>query len=118
MPSAVDEQPGASSPKLSGGRHPKPSRGWSRYLGCAEEFHADTLYDVSSSGIYKIKGVSDVFAGRVEHGIMKPGECPGDNVDFNIKGLDKNKYDSFRRRDGVQEGDSARSRRKLSKRRT
>ena len=46
--------------------------------------------DVSSSGIYRIKGVSDVFAGRVEHGIVKPGECPGDNVDFNIKGLDKN----------------------------
>ena len=21
---------------------------------------------------------------------MKPGECPGDNVDFNIKGLDRN----------------------------
>ena len=55
----------------------------------AEELHDDTLYDVSSFGIYKIKGVGDVFAGRVEHGTVKPRECPGDNVDFNIKGLDK-----------------------------
>ena len=45
---------------------------------------------MSSFGIYKIKGVGDVIAGFVEHGIVKPGECPGDNVDFNIKGLDKN----------------------------
>ena len=53
MPSAVDEQPGASLPELSG-----------RILVDAEEFHADTLYDMSSSGINKIKGVGDVFAGR------------------------------------------------------
>merc|ERR1712230_254321 len=33
------------------------------------------------SGIYKIKGVGDVLAGRAE---------PGDNVGMNIKGLDKN----------------------------
>ena len=59
-------------------------------MGDAEEFHADKLYDVSSSGINKNKSVGDVFAGRVEHGIVKPGECPGDNVDFNIKRLDKN----------------------------
>ena len=55
-----------------------------------EGFHADTLCDVSSSGIYKLKGVGGVFAGRVEHGIVKPGDCPGDNVDFNIRGLDMN----------------------------
>ena len=57
----------------------------------AEEFHVDTLYDVLDkvckvpsrpltapmrmpiSGIYKIKGVGDVLAGRVEQGIVKPG---------------------------------------------
>merc|ERR1712135_113493 len=66
------------------------------------EFHVDTLYDVLDkvykvpsrplsaamrmpiSGIYKIKGVGDVLAGRVEQA------CPGDNVGLNIKGLDKN----------------------------
>merc|ERR1711874_862237 len=37
------------------------------------------------SGIYKIKGVGDVLAGRVEQGQVKPG----DNVGLNIKGLDK-----------------------------
>eukprot|EP00421_Protoceratium_reticulatum_P017214 CAMPEP_0168396386 /NCGR_PEP_ID=MMETSP0228-20121227/20522_1 /TAXON_ID=133427 /ORGANISM="Protoceratium reticulatum, Strain CCCM 535 (=CCMP 1889)" /LENGTH=55 /DNA_ID=CAMNT_0008409827 /DNA_START=1 /DNA_END=165 /DNA_ORIENTATION=- len=26
------------------------------------------------SGIYKIKGVGDVLAGRVEQGVVKPGE--------------------------------------------
>merc|ERR1719198_2612899 len=54
--------------------------------------HIDTLYDVFDkffgvpdrpssapmrmpiSGIYKIKGVGDVLAGRVEQGIVKPGE--------------------------------------------
>merc|ERR1712160_111010 len=46
------------------------------------------------SGIYKIKGVGDVLAGRVEQGVVKPGEevdfaNPGDNVGLNIKGLDK-----------------------------
>ena len=51
----------------------------------AEGLHADTLRDVSITGIYKI-----VFAGRVEHGIVKFGECPGDNEDLNIKDLDKN----------------------------
>merc|ERR1712166_600988 len=90
--------------------------------------HVDTVYDfldkvckvperpcsapmrMPISGIYKIKGVGDVLAGRVEQGIVKPGEevvflpthtasnpCtgkdftgPGDNVGLNIKGLDKN----------------------------
>merc|ERR1711935_891992 len=37
------------------------------------------------SGIYKIKGVGDVLAGRVEQGLVKPGE----DVGLNIKGLDK-----------------------------
>ena len=71
------------------------------------------------SGIYKIKGVGDVLAGRIEQGIVKPrggglhahphpaNPCegkvftiemhhkrvdeakPGDNVGMNIKGLDK-----------------------------
>ena len=63
-----------------------------------------TLYDVSSFGIYKIKGVGDVFAGRVEHLIVKPGVCPGDNVDFNIKGLDKINMARSRDVRGVQEG--------------
>merc|ERR1719313_2849590 len=54
--------------------------------------HIDTLYDVFDkffgvpdrpssapmrmpiSGIYKIKGVGDVLAGRVEQGIVKPGD--------------------------------------------
>ena len=40
----------------------------------AEESHVDTLYDVLSLGICKIKGVGDVLAGRVEQGIVKPGE--------------------------------------------
>jgi elongation factor 1-alpha len=57
-----------------------------------ETIHVDTLYDVFNnffrvperpssapmrmpiSGIYKIKGVGDVLAGRVEQGIVKPGE--------------------------------------------
>merc|ERR1712119_47840 len=57
-----------------------------------ETVHVDTLYDVFDkvckvperpssaamrmpiSGIYKIKGVGDVLAGRVEQGIVKPGE--------------------------------------------
>merc|ERR1712037_339963 len=57
-----------------------------------ETIHVDTLYDVLDkmvalpardtakpmrtpiSGIYKIKGVGDVLAGRVEQGIVKPGE--------------------------------------------
>merc|ERR1719455_1579 len=57
-----------------------------------ETIHIDTLYDVFDkffgvpdrpssapmrmpiSGIYKIKGVGDVLAGRVEQGIVKPGE--------------------------------------------
>merc|ERR1711924_399364 len=43
------------------------------------------------SGIYKIKGVGDVLAGRVEQGLAKRVEQakPGDNVGMNIKGLDK-----------------------------
>ena len=40
----------------------------------AEEFHVDTLYDVLSLGILKIRGVGDVLTGRVEQGIVKAGE--------------------------------------------
>merc|ERR1711997_126511 len=57
-----------------------------------ETIHVDTVYDVLDklcrvperpisapmrmpiSGIYKIKGVGDVLAGRVEQGVVKPGE--------------------------------------------
>merc|ERR1712159_132007 len=57
-----------------------------------ETIHCDTLYDVFDSlfrvperpssapmrmpisGIYKIKGVGDVLAGRVEQGVVKPNE--------------------------------------------
>ena len=57
-----------------------------------ENLHVDCLYDVLDtycrvptrpisapmrmpvSGIYKIKGVGDVLAGRVEQGVVKPGE--------------------------------------------
>merc|ERR1712216_343864 len=69
--------------------------GW--WKGCdvlygKETVHIDTLYDcfdtffrvperpssapmrMPISGIYKIKGVGDVLAGRVEQGIVKPGE--------------------------------------------
>merc|ERR1711908_191080 len=69
--------------------------GW--WSGCdvligSETLHVDTLYDVLDklcrvperpmsapmrmpiSGIYKIKGVGDVLAGRVEQGVVKPGE--------------------------------------------
>merc|ERR1719152_760498 len=44
------------------------------------------------SGIYKIKGVGDVLAGRVEQGVINKAQeeaNPGDNVGLNIKGLDK-----------------------------
>merc|ERR1711871_575406 len=92
--------------------------------------HIDTLYDCLNdmckppgrndsaamrmpvSGIYKIKGVGDVIAGRIEQGLVKPTHTPanacggkvftiemhhtrhdvakpGDNVGLNIKGLDK-----------------------------
>merc|ERR1711966_334337 len=58
----------------------------------SDSIHCDTLYDVFDSlfrvperpssapmrmpisGIYKIKGVGDVLAGRVEQGIVKPNE--------------------------------------------
>jgi elongation factor 1-alpha len=58
----------------------------------SETIHVDTMYDVFDkffrvpqrpssapmrmpiSGIYKIKGVGDVLAGRVEQGLVKPGE--------------------------------------------
>merc|ERR550537_1931080 len=58
----------------------------------SETIHVDTLYDCLNnmcrvpsrptdaamrlpiSGIYKIKGVGDVLAGRVEQGIVKPNE--------------------------------------------
>ncbi|CAK0883584.1 unnamed protein product, partial [Prorocentrum cordatum] len=69
--------------------------GW--WKGCDVEYgketiHVDTVYDVLDvmcrvperptsapmrmpiSGIYKIKGVGDVLAGRVEQGVVKPGE--------------------------------------------
>merc|ERR1719378_632914 len=57
-----------------------------------QKLHIDTLFDVldemarppvrpmeaamrlPGSGIYKIKGVGDVLAGRVEQGTVKPGE--------------------------------------------
>merc|ERR1711881_759860 len=57
-----------------------------------EKLHIDTLHDALNemarppvrpmeapmrlpvSGIYKIKGVGDVVAGRVEQGVVKPGE--------------------------------------------
>merc|ERR1712185_254046 len=61
-------------------------------LVASEKLHVDTLYDcldkmcrvpdrpisapmrMPISGIYKIKGVGDVLAGRVEQGVVKPGE--------------------------------------------
>merc|ERR1719414_173752 len=61
-------------------------------VGSSEKIHCDTVYDVLDklcrvperpisapmrmpiSGIYKIKGVGDVLAGRVEQGVVKPGE--------------------------------------------
>merc|ERR1719413_115438 len=61
-------------------------------VGSSEKLHVHTLYDVLNnlcrvperpisapmrmpiSGIYKIKGVGDVLAGRVEQGVVKPGE--------------------------------------------
>merc|ERR1712054_43375 len=69
--------------------------GWWKGMDIAygkETIHVDTLYDcfdalfrvperpssapmrMPISGIYKIKGVGDVLAGRVEQGIVKPGE--------------------------------------------
>jgi elongation factor 1-alpha len=60
--------------------------------GKGEKFHIDCLLDVLNnmvnrpernpelpmrlpiSGVYKIKGVGDVLAGRVEQGVVKPGE--------------------------------------------
>merc|ERR1719482_1229831 len=46
-----------------------------------QKLHVDTLFDVLDEmarppvpGIYKIKGVGDVIAGRVEQGTVKPGE--------------------------------------------
>lgn len=80
---------------------------------------SDVPLRIPVSGVYKIKGVGDVITGRVEQGIVKPGDevvfvptnftnpCggkvfsiemhhksvpqagPGDNVGLNIKGLDK-----------------------------
>merc|ERR1711918_224479 len=62
------------------------------YGSAKEMIHCDTLFDVLDkmcrvperpisapmrmpiSGIYKIKGVGDVLAGRVEQGQVKPGE--------------------------------------------
>merc|ERR1711982_187881 len=63
-----------------------------KYIDNKLDVHVDTLYDVLDkycrvperptsapmrmpvSGIYKIKGVGDVLAGRVEQGVVKPGE--------------------------------------------
>merc|ERR1712028_235070 len=76
-------------------------KGLETTVGASEVIHYDTLYDVLDkicrvperpinapmrmpiSGIYKIKGVGDVLAARVELA------NPGDNVGLNIKGLDK-----------------------------
>jgi elongation factor 1-alpha len=62
------------------------------YMGKGTKFHIDTLLNVLNdmvdrpdrntespmrlpiSGVYKIKGVGDVLAGRVEQGLVKPGE--------------------------------------------
>ena len=67
-------------------------KGLDTIVGASEVIHYDTLYDVLDkicrvperpinapmrmpiSGIYKIKGVGDVLAGRVEQGVVKPGE--------------------------------------------
>jgi len=83
--------------------------------------HSDKPLRIPISNIYTIKGVGTVIAGRVEQGILKPGDevkflpsslvtesvgkvfsiemhhqsvpqaGPGDNVGINIKGLDKDK---------------------------
>merc|ERR1712093_206365 len=63
-----------------------------KQVGGTESLHIDCLYDALDkmarppvrpvdapmrlpvSGIYKIKGVGDVIAGRVEQGLVKPGE--------------------------------------------
>ena len=79
------------------------------------------------SGIYKIKGVSDVLVGRVEQGVVKPGEeviflpthtasnpCTGkaftvemhhQRVDFvnPEHQLGQRQHASFWRRDGLQD---------------
>merc|ERR1719486_158861 len=79
----------------------------------SEKLHIDCLYDCLNnmarppvrpadsamrlpvSGIYKIKGVGDVVAGRVEQGTVEmhhkrqDSAGPGDNIGMNIKGLDK-----------------------------
>ncbi len=39
------------------------------------ERKTDAPMRVPISGAYKIKGVGDVLAGRVEQGLVKPGEC-------------------------------------------
>ena len=62
------------------------------YMGGGKKFHIDCLLNVLNdmvdkpdrnteaamrlpiSGVYKIKGVGDVLAGRVEQGLVKPGE--------------------------------------------
>merc|ERR1719498_1739528 len=69
-----------------------PLSGWMGDNLNKKSFHIDTLYDCLNdmcsppgrnesgamrlpvSGIYKIKGVGDVLAGRVEQGIVKPNE--------------------------------------------
>merc|ERR1739845_317837 len=75
----------------------KKSTNMDWWSGCnveasGEKLHVDTVYDfldkvcrvperpisapmrIPISGIYKIKGVGDVLAGRVEQGVVKPGE--------------------------------------------
>lgn len=43
-------------------------------FACMPERKTDAAMRVPISGIYKIKGVGDVLAGRVEQGIVKPGD--------------------------------------------
>ena len=97
MPSAWVDRPPSVSIGGRAGTRVKKSENTAWWKGAkvfveAEEFHVDTLYDVLDkvckvpsrpltapmrmpiSGIYKIKGVGDVLAGRVEQGIVKPGE--------------------------------------------
>merc|ERR1719240_2521524 len=67
-------------------------KGWEAYTSMRRAVHMDTLQDVFNdffcvperpseapmrmpiSGVYKVKGVGDILAGRVEQGIVKPGE--------------------------------------------
>ena len=46
----------------------------SAIAACAKCNQTDAAMRLPVSGIYKIKGVGDVIAGRVEQGMVKPGE--------------------------------------------